>query len=228
MKIDISRVRVLTAMQMEARAITQRLPTVNVMVIGLRAVRLPRDLTSRNATCIILAGLGGALDPALRIGDLVLDDRAGLIPKAVDMASRFKRGAIHTAANMVATAADKAELFERTKALAVDMETDIVRRAAELMNVPFIGLRAISDCADQAIDPRVVSLIDEVGNPRPLAVASFLMTHPGLIGHLRRLEQQSKDAANAMGAAVAELISALRSCAVPESSAGAEVPPAVP
>jgi len=62
---------------MEAKAITAELgeamasQQVSVHVIGIRAKRLNRDLLV-GSNGIILAGLAGALDPALAVGDIVV------------------------------------------------------------------------------------------------------------------------------------------------------------
>jgi uridine phosphorylase len=175
-------------MDMEARSIARALAGSRVAfdleVIGIRASRLPRDLGRRGASCIIMAGLGGALDPALKIGDVVLDD------------------VIHTSERLITTAAEKAALFLKTGCRAVDMENAIVRAAAEAAGILFIGIRAISDTADQAVDPSVMNLVDEVGRPRPLAVAKLLLLRPGMIGELGRLRADSEKALESLGTAV--------------------------
>jgi adenosylhomocysteine nucleosidase len=140
-----------------------------------------------------MAGLAGALDPGLKIGDVVMDDAT-------------TRGRIYTADHLIATPAEKAALFRQTGALAVDMENAIVRRAAEAAGIPFIGIRAISDTADQAIDPAVLTIADEVGRPKPLAIAMLLIRRPGMAAKLRRLQADSHRALAALGAAVKTLI----------------------
>jgi adenosylhomocysteine nucleosidase len=179
---------IFTALQMEARAIAGALAKsqrpFDLEVIGIRACRLPRDLAQRGASCIIMAGLAGALDPTLKIGDVVLDD------------------AIHTSDRLITTAAEKANLFRQTNCRAVDMENAIVRAAAAAAGISFIGIRAISDTADQAVDPRVLKLVDEVGRPRPLAIAGLLLRRPTIIGQLRRLHSDSATALESLGRAV--------------------------
>src|SRR5439155_10300683 len=97
------------------------------------------------------------------------------------------RGRIHTVDGPVLTPAEKAELFRKTGALAVDMESTAIRAAAQQAGVPFIAIRAISDAADEAIDPAVLNLVDPYGKARAWAVFSTLLRRPRLLAQLLRL-----------------------------------------
>src|SRR4051794_39173855 len=141
-----------TALQMEADAIARSISTVPVQVIGLRGVRLSQ-LPQQQGTHI-LAGLGGALDLALKGGDIVTDD------------SETSTKSIITSSTPVLRPQAKAELFQTTGARAVDMEGDVVRRFLAGRASRFIHVRAISDTADESIDPAVLRLIDDVGRPQ--------------------------------------------------------------
>jgi adenosylhomocysteine nucleosidase len=195
------RVAILAALMPEMRAIERAVggvAGVEVHLIGLNATRIPAIAPG---TLVIVAGLAGALDPALRVGDLVLDTPVADLPAALP----WRLGAIHTADHLITMAADKAALFRQTGAIAVDMEQAAVRRA--LPNISqIIGLRAISDPADMALDPAVVGMIDSVGRPRPLAVISTLARRPGLIPHLRELNANSKLALRNLGLGVKALV----------------------
>jgi len=182
--IDSTKPLIFAALELEAAALRKEL-NIEVQVIGIRACRLPRALP--RASRIILAGLAGALDPALKIGDIVMD------------------GSIHTSDRLIATAAEKAELFQTTGARAVDMETAVVRRAAQAAGIPFTAIRAVSDTADQALDPALLTVVDEVGRPRPLKVAALLVRRPNLVPQLRRLEADSRKALAALAIAVGRL-----------------------
>src|SRR3954454_5641942 len=108
-----------TALQMEADAVSRRLPDVRVCVIGLRATRVPADVP-RDAIHV-LAGLAGGLDPALKVGDVVID--------AADAA--IATGRIHTSPHPITTPVEKAKLFRVTGARAVDMEADRLRQSLD-------------------------------------------------------------------------------------------------
>jgi len=77
---------------------------------------------------MVSTGFCGALDPALRIGDIVEE---GLV----------------CADRVAVTAAEKAGLRKQTGAAAVDMESSAVAKKARDWNVPFRSIRAVSDVA---------------------------------------------------------------------------------
>jgi hypothetical protein len=204
---------IFAAVRIETRAIAKMLqsprvgwPAVELHTIGIRAMRMP---PISNAAGVIMAGLAGALDPSLRIGDVVLDaERAETWVTHPCHGSAIHRGAIHTADHLIATPAEKAALFASTRALAVDMEQAIVRAAANAAGVPFIGIRAVSDTADQALNPAVLNLVDEFGRPRAAALAIALARKPSLIPDLMTLGAASRLAADRLAEALAQWLDA--------------------
>jgi hypothetical protein len=171
-----------------------------IHVIGLRAARLSQ-IPLGDAELILVAGLGGGLDPRLRVGDLVLDTPVPALPQDLP----WHVGPIHSVGSLVTTPADKATLFGQTGALAVEMEQAAVRRAAP-PGARVIGLRAISDPADMAIDPAVLTFLDGTGRPRPLVVGTTLLRRPTLIPHLRTLRRNTRLALHNLCAGVAALV----------------------
>src|SRR5207302_1564302 len=117
-----------------------------------------------------------------------------------------RRGPIHTDNQVVATPRQKADLRSQTQALAVDMENSTVREWARQRGAEFGAIRAISDRADQTLDPAVLRLIDAWGRPRPVAIARTVLRRPSLIPHLTRLGADSKLAATRLGGAIRQLI----------------------
>jgi len=200
-------VLILTALRNEANAIQTAIPgwksrKVEFAMIGIRAVRLPDLNTFAPLRCIILAGLGGALDPSLRIGDVIIDCDA-TFPWST---GPLRRASIHTSSELIRTSEEKKMLFAHTGAAAVDMEQSIVRAAALPLNVPFIGIRSISDTAEDALDPMILHWIDEVGAPRPVAIVRDLLLRPGSWHAARRLARDSKRALATLGDAVASMV----------------------
>jgi Phosphorylase superfamily len=208
---------VITALELEARFIPAELEgrglAYGLETAGLRCTRLPTDLGTRPISCLIMAGIAGALDPSLKVGDVVMDDAAGLIGASSSGSVSIIRGGIHTSNQFIADPGRKAELFRSTGALAVEMEHAIARNAAQEAGIPFIGVRAISDTARETVDPRVLSLTDDLGHPKPMAVAALLARSPGMVKELWRLNNQSRQAAKALAIAVRWVIEKLNSSA---------------
>lgn len=213
------RLVIFTAVEMEARAVARGLGLavrrggvmlgsmegypIEVRAIGIRAVRIPGELPPGTG-CVILAGFGGALDPALKVGDAVLDWPEVAMGPAPD--GSFKRGRIRPSNRIVATPEQKAALFGETGAIAVEMEGAAVRTLVGGTGVPLIGLRAVTDTAGETLDPALLSLVDEVGRPKPLAVAAFLARRPARIASLHRLGAAARLAGRRLGEAVGSLV----------------------
>jgi hypothetical protein len=198
---------ILTALQSETKAIQAAIPdwksrNLKFFTIGIRAVRLPDLATLGPLRCIILAGLAGALDPSLQIGDVIADCDASF-PWST---GSLRRGWLHTVEQMIATLEEKKALFTRIGAAAVEMEQSIVKAAALPLAVPFIGIRSISDTAEDALDPMILSWIDEVGSPRPASIARDMLLHPRSWATARRLARDSKKALGTLGEVVAILV----------------------
>ena len=198
---------IFTALRIEARVIERALAGLSyeIQIIGIGAKRLP-DLTGRKNGCVLMAGFCGGLDPSLKVADLVVDSTSELQISNLEL---FRCAKMHTADHVIATAAEKAELFRRTGAAAVEMENAAVCAAVRRAGLPFLGLRAVSDTAAQAIDPAVLKICDDIGRPRLFATAALILSRPGIVSQLRLLQSQSALAAAALGRGVRVVVEAL-------------------
>lgn len=179
--------------------------SVSIQKIGIRAIGLPTIEVPTDCKLIMMAGLAGGLDPALRIGEVVI---AGA-PTWLKIPAGLRQCEIATTDRPVTTTAAKADLFAKTGAAAVDMETAIVRDWAKSKGIDFVAIRSISDTAGDAIDPRVMNLIDAYGRTRPTHVGSYLLGNPLRLRNLLRLGRNSNLAARNLGIAVRKLIELL-------------------
>jgi len=123
------------------------------------------DALHGDITGVISIGLGGALSPHLKVGDVVIGERviAGAEIHPCDskwrvlLAARTgsaHQGAITGSDSVIASAAAKAALFHASGgALVVDMESQVAARFAARRNLPLAVLRVISDDASHALPP---------------------------------------------------------------------------
>jgi hypothetical protein len=151
-------------------------------------MRLPAKIPQNTLIC--MAGLGGGLDPSLSVGDVVVDELSDI--SAAELP--YRRAKMHTMAQIVATPAQRAELFARTGAAVVEMENERVRQFARKHGAGYVGIRAISDSASQTLDPAVARLVDPFGRVKPGTLAKELVRRPGLAADLMRLRRTSKRA----------------------------------
>jgi len=208
---------IFAAIEMEARAIARELggrfasaekpviiaanPLVlEIHTIGIRAVRLPRQID--RAEGILMAGLGGALHPSLRIGDVIIDAASENLPQGLP----FQVQPMHTSGEIIASPAARALLYRTHGAFVGEMENEIVHAFARERTLRYWGVRAISDTADQALDARMMNLVDELGRPKMGSVIGAVFRGPSFISQLKKMGDQAKTASAKLGGAVKILV----------------------
>jgi hypothetical protein len=87
-------------------------------------------------------------------------------------------GKIIGADTIIASVAEKRDLFARSGAIAVDMESHIAARVAARHGLPFAIVRTISDTADQALPPAALVGMKPDGSVALGAVLGSLARHP--------------------------------------------------
>ena len=116
---------------------------------------IPRD---EKFDFVLSVGLAGALQPGMNSGDLALDARGidfDLLPKIREIAANLKLGLhfgrfVHSEI-VLATGAQKAELGDRERASAVDMESRPIKQWAESRGIPAFIARVVLDARDERI-----------------------------------------------------------------------------
>jgi hypothetical protein len=193
------RIIVLTAIRMEARAISRAVGgAAEVHAIGVGAVRVPEIA---GAGLVVMAGLAGGVDPSLRVGDVVVDERSRLVEGLA-----YRRVKFACSSAVVGSVAEKAELWRRAGGAVVEMEGERVRALCAAEGVPYVGVRAISDAACDAVDPAVLGFVDPFGAVKVGALVGGLARRPGLVKEIRRLSRDSGVALAALAEAVRVLV----------------------
>jgi adenosylhomocysteine nucleosidase len=149
-------------------------------------------------TGLISTGFCGALDPALRVGEIVV---SGEFPGA----SEAIRGTIVTTDRVAVTAAEKRKLLATTGAAAVEMEAGAVAAKAAEWGVPFYCVRVVSDRADEDMPLDFNLYRDAEGRFSRSRIAMAAMAKPfARIPALLRLERNCRQASESLGAFFAD------------------------
>jgi nucleoside phosphorylase len=138
---------------------------------------------------VLSFGLCGALDPSLRLGDLLIASavtHAGRnYPADLDWADRFaarlpraSRALLAGTDAFVVDAADKAALADLSGAAGADTESHIAAAFAERHGLAFAGLRAVSDGAARALPSAAQVGLRADGRADLGAVLANLVAHP--------------------------------------------------
>jgi adenosylhomocysteine nucleosidase len=142
------------------------------------------------------AGYAGALDPALRIGDVLKPERVIHAGDGSRVTIADGKGVL-VSYEQVATREQKGKLREAFGAQAVDMESSAVARAAEARGIGFAAIKAISDDVDFEI-PATEQFVDQQGRFREMRFAFFVTIRPWLWPRVMRLMNNSRRATEAL------------------------------
>jgi len=142
------------------------------------------------------AGFAGALDPKLKVGDLINPQR---VINAGDASSTVvERGSgVLVSFGSVAGPAQKAKLRESFGAEAVDMEAAAVARAVEARGLAFGVVKAISDEAGFEF-PATERFVDAEGRFSEGRFAMFAILRPWLWPRVIQLAGNSNQASRAL------------------------------
>lgn len=176
--------------------------------IGVSSARVAADVAFRHAgnqaSVMVSAGLAGALNPDLRIADIVqpsevLDDVDGItIPTAAGEGTLLTAGVV----------ADKRlkEVFAKKHvARAVDMEAFAVADVARIYGVPFLAVKSISD--EYAFEmPPLNRYITDRGGFRTAAFIGHALLRPWSWANLVRLGKNTDAAIGSLTPALQKVI----------------------
>lgn len=150
---------------------------------------------ARSVQGIMSTGLCGALDPALRVGDIVVSGDAPL-----ETTAKFVRGEIHTVNHVVVAARDKQLLREKTGAIAVDMEAAAVQEAATEWKLPYLCVRVVSDEAGDSLPLDFNRYRNARGDFSRTRIALAAMARPfTVMSQLMKFDRNCRRAADALG-----------------------------
>ena len=165
-------------------------------------------LIKKGANCLISFGIAGALDPALRPGNVIIPSSIktenGIFEADQNLIKDIRKD-IYAIENMmfssksiISSSTEKNALFNQTRANAVDMESGAVAQAATHHTLPFIALRVIADPATQALPRTAQAGARADGSVTIWPVIGALLKRPWELPDLIRLGRQTAIAKRAL------------------------------
>ena len=175
-----------------------------------RTTALVKD-AARDAKCLVSFGVAGGLSPHLTPGHVILsaevigDDRRWrsnerFRQQIAGLAGRIGavEGPVLGSRAILATEDDKTRAWRDTGALAVDLESAIVARAAEAAGIPFLVLRTVADPSTRELPPAALIPLAENGTPAFIRVAAEVFRRPRQIASLFGLARETHQALTAL------------------------------
>ena len=138
-------------------------------------------------------GVAGAVCPKLRCGDIIVADRVlGTDGSSIPTSKEWRCNllvsfrntenvftvSILGVENILRTQSEKAEIFNKTSGLAIDMESYRVGKVAREFGKPFLAIRVILDSASRDLPDSAINVINKNGYPKYSLVFQKLLKHP--------------------------------------------------
>ncbi|HEY7229925.1 MAG TPA: adenosylhopane nucleosidase [Pseudolabrys sp.] len=172
-----------------------------VSVVCSKSAGLAAALTAAivpGVSGIISFGIAGGLDPALAAGDWVVASAVRSGERSYTTDHRWTQELLRrlpnaTLAEIVGTDAmilhpsDKASLYEKTTAVAADMESHIAAEFAAARGIPFASCRVIIDSARRRLPPATALALRSNGSVNVPAVMRSVLEIPGQVPDLLRI-----------------------------------------
>lgn len=173
------------------------------------AYALASNLAEAGCEVLISFGVAGALDPRLKAGDVILPrsviNEAGRVfetdpdhhQKLMSHLSQrlnVSDGSSYGSDNIISEASEKQRLNRSSGAVAVDIESLGIAKAAQKLDCPFLIVRAILDTADQNLPATSLGAIDDDGNIKISRILNGLARNPAELPGLLRLAGNSHKA----------------------------------
>jgi adenosylhomocysteine nucleosidase len=161
-------------------------------------------ITAHRPPWVISAGFAGGLCPEVKRHDVVMansvmdthGNRLGIDlkvdPESLAQIQGVHLGPVLTADRIVRLPAEKRELGDRHRAMAVDMESFAVAEVCRRQHVRFLAVRIIGDSVDEALPADVEKMLNQkTGSARLGAAAGALWKRPGSIKDMFKLKENA-------------------------------------
>jgi adenosylhomocysteine nucleosidase len=161
--------------------------------------------------CLVSFGIAGGLEPELEAGTVIVSGEvvseghhwaveSQYMQRLSDFAHSIGAiwGPVLGATSVLATRTEKKHAWATTRALAVDLESEIVARTATALGIPFIVLRSIADTARRDLPPASLVPLSADGKPDLLGVLAAVLRRPFQVAGMIGLARETRIALSAL------------------------------
>lgn len=209
---------ILCGLESEA-AIARNLKDAEVACAGARPQKarwLARELVKKGAKRLISFGIAGGLEPGLPIGSMIIGTHVASIDGKWDCETTWVNdlmgklpeahcGGVWGSEFLVPTAKDKRAVYEKSRCLIVDMESQCAAQIAAEANIPLAVVRVVCDNSDMDVPPMVMDAIAEDGSINVRKALWSLLRHPSQIPGLIHVGRGTGKALKVLGSSVSVL-----------------------
>lgn len=207
------RLLLVASMSLEFSHLRRRGDEVRTVANGAGAHRaaagIDEALASFRPDVMVSVGFCGALDPALRIADIVVGttvftDGGAFAAEPPITAARHRAGPVITADHVVGTAEEKRKLHA-AGSVAVDMEAAGVAQRAQKLGVPFFCIKSVTDLADETMANDFNAVLRSDGRFDTIKLLASSLRYPWVrLPELFRLQRRCALAARSLGEFIAD------------------------
>jgi hopanoid-associated phosphorylase len=204
----------------EAEAVVARkIANTDVACAGARPQKarwLARDLVRRGAKRLMSFGIAGGLEPGLPVGSMIIGSQVASADGTIvcdgawakDLMQKFPEahcGGVWGSEKIVASAREKRVLYEKSRCLIVDMESQCAAQIAAEAGLPLAVIRVVCDSVDMDVPPVVMAAINEDGSINAGKALWHLARHPAQIPSLFHVMRGTGRAMGILKKAAAQL-----------------------
>lgn len=187
---------------------------VDVLVTGMGPDAARRAIAAELARHagydrVLSCGFCGALDPALRRGEVLVDQDSDPVIQTLARSAGARESRFHGADTVATTAAMKADLRERTGAEAVEMESWAILAVCAERGIRGGTVRVVSDEADEDLPLDFNKTMTRSGGVHFGRLLLEIARHPRVIPELMRLQKNTKSAAHSLAGVLDAIIRGL-------------------
>ena len=172
---------------------------VRVLITGMgeRNTRFAFEqaLAEEKPGLVLTCGFAGGLRPELKTGTVLCQCK-----QDPELATRLEKagarpGKFAFSNSVATTAAEKRTLWDKSKADAVEMESQVIQMICQEKNIPCATVRVILDSAEEDLPLNFNELMTQDQTLNYAKLGLILLRSPGKIRALLKLQKQSRAAA---------------------------------